>query len=93
MTLINRMFDVLRLAVASFPGCRCPCICSGVCKCPYCDFNSHELRGDLPQVDYVDALIADVEHAAVGLGRQRVHSVCSSRRHSSLFSPDKSTAY
>jgi putative oxygen-independent coproporphyrinogen III oxidase len=29
-------------------------------KCPYCDFNSHELR-DLPEVDYVDALLRDLE--------------------------------
>jgi oxygen-independent coproporphyrinogen-3 oxidase len=30
-------------------------------KCPYCDFNSHELREDLPESDYVDALLADLE--------------------------------
>ena len=30
-------------------------------KCPYCDFNSHEGRGALPFVAYVDALIADLE--------------------------------
>lgn len=29
-------------------------------KCPYCDFNSHELR-DLPEADYVDALLRDLE--------------------------------
>lgn len=30
-------------------------------KCPYCDFNSHEARGDLPEEDYVAALLADLE--------------------------------
>lgn len=30
-------------------------------KCPYCDFNSHTLRGNLPEDDYIDALIADLE--------------------------------
>lgn len=30
-------------------------------KCPYCDFNSHALRGDLPEADYVDALLVDLE--------------------------------
>jgi oxygen-independent coproporphyrinogen-3 oxidase len=30
-------------------------------KCPYCDFNSHELREALPAEAYVDALIADLE--------------------------------
>ena len=31
-------------------------------KCPYCDFNSHGLRGDAPYDDYIDALIRDLEH-------------------------------
>ena len=31
-------------------------------KCPYCDFNSHEQRGPLPETAYVDALLADLEH-------------------------------
>lgn len=30
-------------------------------KCPYCDFNSHALRGELPETDYVDALLRDLE--------------------------------
>ena len=30
-------------------------------KCPYCDFNSHERRGDLPFDAYVDALVADLD--------------------------------
>jgi putative oxygen-independent coproporphyrinogen III oxidase len=30
-------------------------------KCPYCDFNSHEARGTLPEDDYVAALLADLE--------------------------------
>jgi len=30
-------------------------------KCPYCDFNSHALRGELPAEAYVDALLADLE--------------------------------
>lgn len=30
-------------------------------KCPYCDFNSHEVPGELPEIEYVDALIRDLE--------------------------------
>ncbi|AXK71122.1 radical SAM family heme chaperone HemW [Lysobacter sp. TY2-98] len=30
-------------------------------KCPYCDFNSHQGRGELPLTQYVDALIADLD--------------------------------
>jgi len=32
-----------------------------VAKCPYCDFNSHALGGELPEDRYVDALLADLE--------------------------------
>ncbi|MGA0034313.1 MAG: radical SAM family heme chaperone HemW [Burkholderiales bacterium] len=32
-------------------------------KCPYCDFNSHEVRGALPAGDYVAALLRDREMA------------------------------
>lgn len=29
-------------------------------KCPYCDFNSHAMRGDLPEQAYVQALLTDL---------------------------------
>lgn len=32
-------------------------------KCPYCDFNSHQARGDIPEQDYLAALIRDLESA------------------------------
>lgn len=28
-------------------------------KCPYCDFNSHKLRGDIPEQAYLEALVED----------------------------------
>ncbi len=40
-------------------------------KCPYCDFNSHALQGDLPAEDYTQALAADLE-AVLPLARGRV---------------------
>lgn len=30
-------------------------------KCPYCDFNSHGVRGEPPFATYVDALLADLD--------------------------------
>jgi putative oxygen-independent coproporphyrinogen III oxidase len=30
-------------------------------KCPYCDFNSHELKGDIPETRYVETLLRDLE--------------------------------
>jgi oxygen-independent coproporphyrinogen-3 oxidase len=32
-------------------------------KCPYCDFNSHETPGELPEQAYLEALMADLEQA------------------------------
>jgi putative oxygen-independent coproporphyrinogen III oxidase len=29
-------------------------------KCPYCDFNSHSVKSGIPEVQYVDALLADL---------------------------------
>ncbi|EPJ51766.1 MAG: coproporphyrinogen III oxidase [Osedax symbiont Rs2] len=29
-------------------------------KCPYCDFNSHAVRGEIPEQQYVKALLADL---------------------------------
>ena len=29
-------------------------------KCPYCDFNSHALKGNIPEAEYVDALVQDL---------------------------------
>ncbi|WP_028863506.1 radical SAM family heme chaperone HemW [Psychromonas aquimarina] len=29
-------------------------------KCPYCDFNSHKLRGKIPEQDYLQALVDDL---------------------------------
>lgn len=31
-------------------------------KCPYCDFNSHKLRGEIPEKDYLQALLADLNN-------------------------------
>ncbi|MCB1661008.1 MAG: radical SAM family heme chaperone HemW [Pseudomonadales bacterium] len=30
-------------------------------KCPYCDFNSHAITGDLPEQAYIAALLADLD--------------------------------
>jgi oxygen-independent coproporphyrinogen-3 oxidase len=44
-------------------------------KCPYCDFNSHELRGGIPERRYVDALLRDLGLALPEVWGRRVHSV------------------
>ncbi len=44
-------------------------------KCPYCDFNSHEARGEVPEDAYVAALIADLESALPQIWNRPVYSV------------------
>ena len=44
-------------------------------KCPYCDFNSHEQRGELPEGEYVDALVADLEASLPEVWGRRLHTM------------------
>lgn len=30
-------------------------------KCPYCDFNSHQVRGEIPEARFINALLRDLE--------------------------------
>ncbi len=55
-------------------------------KCPYCDFNSHEKTGDLPEDDYCAALVADLEHALPWVWGRRVSSIFFGGGTPSLFS-------
>jgi putative oxygen-independent coproporphyrinogen III oxidase len=51
-----------------FPWC--------VRKCPYCDFNSHEWKGDtFPEAEYLDALRTDLELALPLVWGRHVHTV------------------
>ncbi|MCX7183827.1 MAG: radical SAM family heme chaperone HemW [Nitrosospira sp.] len=56
-------------------------------KCPYCDFNSHEARsGNMPEEDYVAALIRDLEMALPQIWGRKVVSVFFGGGTPSLFS-------
>jgi len=57
-------------------------------KCPYCDFNSHEVRGDVPEQAYVDALVNDLELALPAIWGRPVHSVFFGGGTPSLFSAE-----
>ena len=56
-------------------------------KCPYCDFNSHELPGELPEQRYIDALVADLEASLPLVWGRTVHSIFIGGGTPSLFSP------
>jgi putative oxygen-independent coproporphyrinogen III oxidase len=57
-------------------------------KCPYCDFNSHEQRGDLPERAYVDALLLDLESQLPRVWGRRLESIFIGGGTPSLFSPE-----
>ena len=44
-------------------------------KCPYCDFNSHEARAEIPEAEYLAALEADIVAALPQVWGRRIVSV------------------
>ncbi len=63
-----------------FPWC--------VRKCPYCDFNSHEARGGIPEAAYLAALIADLEQSLPWVWGRPVISVFIGGGTPSLLAPE-----
>lgn len=57
-------------------------------KCPYCDFNSHALRGDLPEKAYLQALIVDLEQELLHVQGRTLQSIFMGGGTPSLFSPN-----
>ena len=55
-------------------------------KCPYCDFNSHEAKGSIPEQHYIDCLISDLEYALPKIWGRRVYSIFFGGGTPSLFS-------
>lgn len=65
-----------------FPWC--------VRKCPYCDFNSHPLRGALQTADYLAALEADAREALAEVPHAGIATVFFGGGTPSLFRPARS---
>jgi putative oxygen-independent coproporphyrinogen III oxidase len=57
-------------------------------KCPYCDFNSHESRQEIPEKRYVAALIADLEQSVPRVYGRKIKSVFFGGGTPSLFSAE-----
>jgi putative oxygen-independent coproporphyrinogen III oxidase len=57
-------------------------------KCPYCDFNSHTLRGPMGESAYVDALLRDLEWERQDLESRPFSSIFFGGGTPSLFSPE-----
>ncbi|AYH49364.1 MULTISPECIES: radical SAM family heme chaperone HemW [Dickeya] len=57
-------------------------------KCPYCDFNSHALKGEVPHDDYVAHLLADLDADLPLAGGRPLHSIFIGGGTPSLLSAD-----
>ncbi|WP_119343699.1 radical SAM family heme chaperone HemW [Facilibium subflavum] len=66
-----------------FPWC--------VKKCPYCDFNSHQLKSNIPAPEYISALIQDFKTHITELQGRQFHSIFLGGGTPSLF-PSKDMA-
>jgi oxygen-independent coproporphyrinogen-3 oxidase len=56
-------------------------------KCPYCDFNSHEVRDGIPEAAYVDALLRDFDAALSEVRGRTVQTVFVGGGTPSLMAP------
>ena len=58
-------------------------------KCPYCDFNSHAVKGDTPEAAYIDALLTDLAKDVQRYAITRpISSIFIGGGTPSLFSPE-----
>jgi putative oxygen-independent coproporphyrinogen III oxidase len=57
-------------------------------KCPYCDFNSHERAGPLPEAEYIERAINDLEDLLPSVWGRRLVSVFIGGGTPSLFAPE-----
>ncbi len=58
-------------------------------KCPYCDFNSHAMPQNMPQREYIDALIEDLDHDLTKVRDRTLISIFFGGGTPSLFSPEE----
>src|SRR5512139_173473 len=78
------MFQFIQLPPLSlyihFPWC--------VRKCPYCDFNSHELKSGIPETAYVETLLNDLEEELPRVWGRKVMTLFIGGGTPSLLSPE-----
>ncbi|MDH5446984.1 MAG: radical SAM family heme chaperone HemW [Gammaproteobacteria bacterium] len=78
------MLDLTQLPPLSlyihFPWC--------VRKCPYCDFNSHAVKNGIPEKDYVQALLRDLENHLPDIWGRSIQTIFMGGGTPSLFSPE-----
>jgi oxygen-independent coproporphyrinogen-3 oxidase len=57
-------------------------------KCPYCDFNSHEVREEIPETKYIRALIDDLEQDLPSVWGRTIETIFIGGGTPSMFSAD-----
>ncbi len=57
-------------------------------KCPYCDFNSHAQREPLPEAEYIQTLLNDLEDESIFAQGREISSIFIGGGTPSLFSAD-----
>ena len=57
-------------------------------KCPYCDFNSHAVKDEIPEAAYVKALLRDLEYEQVAAQGREIDTIFIGGGTPSLFSAD-----
>lgn len=60
-------------------------------KCPYCDFNSHQAEATLPEMEYVAALLRDLEGELPGVAGREIDTIFIGGGTPSLFSTEAIT--
>lgn len=58
-------------------------------KCPYCDFNSHALKEGIPEVEYIDALLDDLDQELALVQGRVLTSIFIGGGTPSLLSPEQ----
>ncbi len=57
-------------------------------KCPYCDFNSHQVRDEIPELLYLDRLISELENEQQLSSGRPIHSIFIGGGTPSLLKPE-----
>lgn len=78
MIFLKTMLMIPLSLYIHFPWC--------VKKCPYCDFNSHTLTAQIPEKDFINALIQDLEHDLPLIWGRKIQTIFLGGGTPSLFS-------
>ncbi|OGO93102.1 MAG: YggW family oxidoreductase [Coxiella sp. RIFCSPHIGHO2_12_FULL_44_14] len=76
----NALWNIPLSLYIHFPWC--------VRKCPYCDFNSHALTGELPERAYINAILTELHSQSAKIHGRQINTIFLGGGTPSLFSAD-----